>query len=87
MTGSTTIPLSDAKAHLSHIVHSVRDAGEHYTITLRNQPIAMVVPIPTPSPETSSTRGLLSEYASATARAREATAFTEAMEAKHASAS
>lgn len=84
MAGAISIPLSDAKANLSSIVHSVRDIGERYTITLRNKPVAMVVPIPQEPPTTSSTRGLLSSYANERARELEADAFMKAMEVKHA---
>lgn len=87
MSVATTIPLSDAKTHLSSIVHSVHDAGERYTITLRNKPIAMVIPVPTSSPEASATRGLLSKYANESAREHESTALAEAIGNKYVSAS
>ena len=84
MAGAISIPLSDAKANLSSIVHSVRDIGERYTITLRNKPVAMVVPIPQEPPAVSSTRGLLSGFANEKAREFESDAFAKAMEGKHA---
>lgn len=84
MAGAIPIPLSDAKTNLSSIVHNVRDIGEKYMITLRNKPVAMVVPIPQDPPVTSSTRGILAEYANEAARELESSAFAKAMEAKHA---
>ncbi len=87
MPAAVSIPLSDAKAHLSSIVHTVRDTGGCYTITLHNKPVAMVVPIPLEPPKTSATRGMLSSYANADMRALESAAFQDAIEAKHANAS
>ena len=87
MSGSTSIPLSEAKTNFSSIVRKVRDAGEKYTITLRNSPVAMVVPVQTDSPSKSITRGILSEYSDSDKRIKEKDAFAKAMEAKHAHAS
>lgn len=84
MSGVVSIPLSDAKANLSSIIHSVRDAGDRYTITLHNKPVAMVVPIPQGLPAKSMTRGILSNYANEVSREQESSAFAKAMETKHA---
>ncbi len=84
MSSTVSIPLSDAKANFSSIIHSVRDAGDRYTITLHNKPVAMVVPIPQDLPAKSMTRGILSNYANEAARKQESSAFAKAMEAKHA---
>lgn len=79
-----SIPLSDAKAHLSSIIRDVRDADKEYTITLRSKPVARVVPISSSVPNASSTRGLLSKYASQQAREAERTAFADAVEERYA---
>lgn len=84
MATAISIPLSEAKAHLSRIVKDVRDAGTEYTVMLRNVPVATIAPIAGEPVEESKTRGLLAAYANDALRQKEKDAFAQAMKDKHA---
>lgn len=80
----TAIALSEAKATLSSVVHSVSEHGTSYVITVRNEPLAMVVPVPKPAPKALRGYGCLAEKRPGATREQERTSFAEAMAARHA---
>ena len=84
MASTSTVALSEAKAGLSSLVREASESGASYVITVRNVPLAMIVPMPKPRPKALKAFGVLSHGANAEARAKEEGAWARAVEEKHA---
>lgn len=75
-----TIIATEAKRSFGTVLDHV-SRGEVFTVVRRGSPVGRIVPLDYQG--TSSQLGALSAYANPIKREREATAFAEAMEAKH----
>lgn len=76
------IPLSEAKARLSALVHELEAEGKRYTITRNGRPVARLVPLA--GGDDQQAFGMLAHYADSAKRARENEAWKKAAEDKHA---
>lgn len=80
----STIALSDAKAGLSSIVKNVSKGKAEYIITVRNEPKALLVPVPKSAPRELKAQGILKGKRPAAKREAEIASYKQALEKRYA---
>lgn len=79
----STIALADAKAGLSSVIRDVSNTGKEYIVTVRGEPLAMIVPMPQPAPKTPKAMGMLAGKRPVASREAEKAAYAKALEEKY----
>lgn len=78
-----TIALTDAKAELSAVVRDVGERGQRYILTVRGEPLAMIVPMPKPAPKVLKAAGMLAGMRPKVSHEEEKAAYAAILEGKY----
>lgn len=80
---ATKIGSAEAKAGFSALIRNVDEKGAEYIVTLRDRPVAMIVPMRKSGAATAHGFGSLAGKRPVASREEEKSAFAEAMETRH----
>lgn len=81
---TSTIAIADAKASLSSVIRHVGETGAEYIVTVRGEPLAMIVPMPKPAPKKLKAAGMLAGKRPPVSREEEKVAYAKMLEEKYA---
>lgn len=81
---ASTIAIADAKAKLSSVINHVGKTGAEYIVTVRGEPVAMIVPVPQPAPKKLKAAGMLAGKCTVVSREDEKAAYAKMLEEKYA---